>query len=343
MPQRIVITRIGGPEALAIESFDAVSPGPGEVAVDVKAVGLNFADIFCRHGMYKAAPPLPFSPGFEVAGTIAETGEGVSGFKPGDRVFAVTRFGGYTTRLHIGEEWVRPLPEEWSFADGAAFPVAYLTAYYGLVNLGQTAPGETVVVQSAAGGVGTAGCALVRSLGGSVIGTVGSEGKKQVALDAGAQDVIVDPDYRVWDAVDRLTGGEGVDVVFESVGGSQVRRGFEALKPGGRLLIYGYSQMIPQGSRRNWPVLAWRYLRTPRFNPFRMTESNRSVAGYNIVHLWGRVDLFQRAITDLLDRASRGEVRPFLGKTFPFHRAGDAQTFLQTRRSTGKVVLVTDE
>jgi alcohol dehydrogenase len=326
-----------------VEAFDATSPGPGEVAIDVKAVGLNFADIFCRHGMYKAAPPLPFSPGFEVAGVVAETGDGASAFRTGDRVFAVTRFGGYTTRLHIGEEWVRPLPEGWSFADGAAFPVAYLTAYYGLVNLGRTAPGETVVVQSAAGGVGTAACALVRSLGGRVIGTVGSEGKKPVAEQAGAQDVIVDRDYRVWDAVSRLTDGRGVDVVFESVGGPQVRRGFEALRPGGRLLIYGYSQMIPGGARRNWPLLAWRYLRTPRFNPFRMTESNRSVAGYNIVHLWGQTELFRNAVSDLLARAERKEIRPFVGKTFPFHRVGDAQTFLQSRRSTGKVVLVTNE
>lgn len=342
MPQRIVITRTGGPEALSLESFDPVPPAVGEIVIEVKAVGLNFADIFCRHGMYEAAPPLPFSPGFEVAGVVAETGDGVSAFRPGDRVFAVTRFGGYTTRLVIGEEWVRPLPEAWSFADGAAFPVAYLTAYYGLVNLGQTAPGETVVVQSAAGGVGTAACQLVRSLGGRVIGTVGSDGKKPVAVEAGAQDVIVDRDYRVWNAVDRLTGGNGVDIVFESIGGSQVRRGFEALKPGGRLLIYGYSRMMPAGSRRNWPLLAWRYLRTPRFNPFRMTESNRLVAGYNIVHLWGRVDLFESAMGDLLARVQRGEIRPFLGKTFPFHDAGEAHTFLQSRQSTGKVVLVTD-
>jgi NADPH:quinone reductase-like Zn-dependent oxidoreductase len=172
---------------------------------------------------------------------------------------------------------------------------------------------------------------------------VGSEAKKALALEAGAQEVIVSRDYRVWDAVDRLTDGTGVDVVFESVGGPEMRRGFEALRPGGRLLIYGYSQMIPRGGRRNWPVLGWRYLRTPRFNPFRMTEANRSVAGYNIVHLWARVDLFRKAVADLLARVERNEIRPFVGKTFPFHRVGEAHAFLQSRRSTGKVILTTDE
>jgi alcohol dehydrogenase len=308
------------------------------VAIDVSAVGLNFADVFCRLGLYKAAPPFPFTPGFEVSGIIAETGDGVTNLAVGDRVLATTRFGGYTTRLHVGAEWVRHLPEGWSFEDGAAFPVVYLTAYYGLVTVGRLGAGETVVVQSAAGGVGTAACQIARALDARVIGTVGSEAKRRVALDAGAEQVLVSHRYDVWDEIAGLTDGK-VDVVFDAVGGSGLRRGFNMLRAGGRLVVYGFAEMMPKGGRRNWPLLAWRYLRTPRFSPIDMTGSNRSVAGFNLVHLWNQLELFESVTGDLLAMVERGEIRPFVGATYPFHGVGDAQAFLQSRQSTGKVVL----
>jgi NADPH:quinone reductase-like Zn-dependent oxidoreductase len=339
--RRIVIPRTGGADVLSIETIPAAPPGAGEVAIEVAAIGINLADVFCRLGLYRAAPPLPFSPGFEVAGIVSAVGPDTTGIAVGDRVIAVTRFGGYTSRLVIGAEWVRPLPDGWTMADGAAFPVVFLTAYHGLVTLGRIAADETVVVQSAAGGVGTAACQLARAAGARVIGTVGSEAKRQVALDAGAEHVVVSRDYAVWDEIDRLTDGHGVDVVFDAVGGPGLRRGFETLTPGGRLIVYGFAEMLPRGGRRNWPALAWRYLRTPRFNPLRMTESNRTVAGFNLVYLWGRPALFASAIDALTALATDDRIRPVVGRTFPFERVADAHAFLQSRRSTGKVVLTT--
>jgi alcohol dehydrogenase len=336
--KRVVIPRVGGPEVLTVEDFEPLPLSGGEVAIDVSAVGLNFADVFCRLGLYRAAPPFPFTPGFEVSGIIAETGDGVTNLAVGDRVLATTRFGGYTTRLHVGAEWVRHLPEGWSFEDGAAFPVVYLTAYYGLVTVGRLGAGETVVVQSAAGGVGTAACQIARALDARVIGTVGSEAKRRVALDAGAEQVLVSHRYDVWDEIAGLTDGK-VDVVFDAVGGSGLRRGFNMLRAGGRLVVYGFAEMMPKGGRRNWPLLAWRYLRTPRFSPIDMTGSNRSVAGFNLVHLWNQLELFESVTGDLLAMVERGEIRPFVGATYPFHGVGDAQAFLQSRQSTGKVVL----
>lgn len=338
--ERIMITDVGGPEVLALETFEPLAPGPGDVAIEVRAAGLNFADIFCRLGLYKAAPPAPFVPGLEVAGEIAAVGEGVRDFRVGDRVMAVTRFGGYTTRINLPADWVRPLPDAWSFAEGAAFPVAALTAYHGLVNLGRLAPGETVVVHSAAGGVGTAACQIARARGARVIGTVGSEPKREVAHLAGAGDVIVSRDYDVWEDIDRLTGKAGLDVIFDGVGGAGLGRGFDALRPGGRLIVYGFSEMMPGGGRRNWPALAWRYLRTTRFNPFRMVESNRSVCGYNLIYLWGQVELYRTSMADLLGMVEAGKLHPVIGRTFPFHDVRPAQLYLQTRGSTGKVVLV---
>src|SRR5262245_25965617 len=263
---RVVITRVGGPDVLRVQEVDVPPPGDGEIAIEVRAAGLNFADVFCRLGLYGAAPPIPFAPGFEVAGEVETVGEGVTRFRPGDRVLAVTRFGGYASRVNVPAALARPLPAGWSFEDGAAFPVVHLTAWYGLVTVGRLVAGETVVVQSAAGGVGTAACQIGRALGARVLATVGSEAKREIARAAGASEVIVSPAYDVWDEVARISSG--VDLVFDAVGGRGLRRALLALRPGGRLVSYGFASMMPKGGRRNWPLLAWRWLRTPRFSPF---------------------------------------------------------------------------
>jgi len=141
---RVLITRVGGPEVLKVQEFDPSPPGNGEIAVAVRAAGLNFADVFCRLGLYEAAPPIPFAPGFEVAGTIEAVGGGadpvtrtatMTRFQPGDRVLAVTRFGGYASRVNVPAALARPLPSGWSFEEGAAFPVVFLTAWHGLVTV----------------------------------------------------------------------------------------------------------------------------------------------------------------------------------------------------------------
>ena len=210
--QRIVIDRVGGPEVLRLEEIDLPDPGPGEVAVGVRAAGLNFADVFCRLGLYEAAPRPPFAPGFEVAGTIDGVGEGVSGLTPGDRVLALTRFGGYASRINLAADRVRPLPSSWSFEQGAAFPVVFLTAWYGLRHLARLREGETLVVHSAAGGVGTAACQIGRALGARVIGTVGSPAKEAVAREHGAGEVVVSRRYRVWGKI--RAAGVKLDYVY---------------------------------------------------------------------------------------------------------------------------------
>lgn len=338
--EQIVITRVGGPAVLQIRPCDVPPPGPGQVAVDVRAAGVNFADVYCRLGLYKAAPPIPFVPGFEVAGAVEAVGEGVTEYAPGDRVMAVSRFGGYASRLNARAEWTRPLPGDWSYEEGAAFPVVFLTAWHGLVHVGRLREGERVVVHSAAGGVGTAACQIVRALGGETIGTVGSKEKVPVALEHGAGHVLVAADYDVWDGIERITGGEGVDIVFDAVGGPGLRRGYEALREDGRLVTYGFASMMPKGGVRNWPRLAWQFLRLPRFSPLPMTFANRTVAGFNLVNLTNRPELFALEIARLLDLAGDGKLRPVVGRTFSFRDAPAAHEFIQTRRSTGKLVLV---
>ena len=336
--ERIVITRWGGPEVLKVEPFEPIPPGDGEVSIAVRAIGINFADLFCRLGLYSAAPKAPFAPGFEVAGEIAEIGAGVNNVRLGDRVVALTRFGGYTSLLTAPARWVRPMPPSWSFEQGAAFPVVFLTAYHGLVNVGRLAEGETVVVQSAAGGVGTAACQIAKVLGARVIGTVGSEPKRDIALQAGAAEVIVHPRYRVWNQIDKLTAGHGVDLVFDAVGGPGLRPAFRALARGGRLVSYGFAEMMPKKGR-NWPLLLWRWLRMPRFNPLAMTGRNLTLAGFNLVYLWKNEPLFMGALDRLDSWIQKDQIRPLVGATFPFNAAPAAHAFMQSRRSIGKIVL----
>jgi NADPH:quinone reductase-like Zn-dependent oxidoreductase len=337
--ERIVITRYGGPEVLKIEPFDPAPPADDEVSIAVRAIGINFADLFCRLGLYQAAPKAPFTPGFEVGGEVAAVGAGVDGFHPGDRVLALTRFGGYTSQLNVPAKWVRPIPNPWSFEQAAAFPVVFLTAYHGLVNVGRLAPGETVVVQSAAGGVGTAACQIAKTLGARVIGTVGSESKREIALQAGASEVVVSPRYRVWNQIRELTAGQGVDLVFDAVGGRELRSAYRTLRLGGRLVVYGFAAMMPKGGRRNWPLIVWRWLRMPRFNPLDLTPRNLLLAGFNLVYLWKNESLFTEALAQLAKWAEQGVIRPVVGATFAFNAAPAAHALLQSRRSTGKIVL----
>jgi NADPH:quinone reductase-like Zn-dependent oxidoreductase len=334
---RVVITRVGGPSVLKVEGFEPLPPGRGEIAIGVRAAGVNFADVFCRLGLYAAAPPVPFAPGFEVAGEVEAVGEGVTRLARGDRVLAVTRFGGYASRVNVSAALARPLPSGWSFEQGAAFPVAFLTAWYGLVTIGRLGAGETIVVQSAAGGVGTAACQIGAALGARVLGTVGSEAKRETARAAGASEVIVSRDYDVWDEVARLSSG--VDLVFDAVGGRGLRRGFRALRPGGRLVVYGFASMMPTGGLRNWPLLAWRWLRLPRFSPFELTFTNRTVAGFNLVNLFDRPDLFEASFSRLEALSTQGLLKPWIGAVFPYSQAPQAHALLQSRGSTGKVIL----
>ena len=339
-PIRVVIPRVGGPDVLRVEPFDPRPPGPGEVALDVHAAGVNFADLFCRLGLYAAAPPRPFVPGFEVAGEVAALGPGVGSPRVGERVLGVLRFGGYATRVNLPAAWTRPLPGGWSFADGAAFPVAFLTAWYGLIHQGRLARGETAVIHSAAGGVGSAACQLARHAGARTIGTVGSEGKRAAALAAGADEVAVSPGYDVWPAIDRLPEGGGVDVILDAVGGRGLAEGYRRLRPMGRLVIYGFAELMPKGGVRHWPRLAWRRLRTPRFDPLDMTGTNRAVIGFNLVYLFDRAGPLAGGFDVLLEMARAGVLHPVVGARVPFERAADAHRLLQSRASTGKVVLV---
>ncbi len=305
----------------------------GCIRVDVRAVGLNFADIFALSGLYSATPKGPFIPGLEFAGTVLEAGDESAGFSPGDRVMGVTRFGGYASVIDSEPDYLIPLPDGWDFAQGAAWPAQTLTAWYALTRLGALHAGQRVLIQSAAGGVGLQAMKLTRALGGIPVGTVSSEDKVAMLAEQGFDEVLV----RERDFARQLRcEGLHFDLVLDAIGGPVQKASFDALNPMGRLVVFGAAEFTPKGNRPNYLKAAWRYLRRPRYDVMDMISSNRSVLAFNLIWLWEQKAEMEALLAEL------GEVRlspPLVGHRFAFGDAHAALDLLRSGRSVGKVVL----
>ncbi len=340
--QIIEITRFGPSEVLKIREEPISALSDGEVLVEVKAVGLNFADIFERMGLYAAAPKAPFVPGFEVAGTVAEVGLGVKNLTVGQRVFAVTRFGGYKSYVKTDQALVKPLPDGFSYEEGAGFPTTYLTAYHGMINLGHIAVGEKVLIHAAAGGVGTAALQIAKIFQSEIFATCGSPAKIEFIKSIADLHAINYKSQDFEQEIRRLNSGKGVDLIMDSIGGRSFRKGYRLLNPMGRLIIFGLGDMMPSGRRRNWLKLAYRYLTLPRFNPFKMMPDNKTIAAFHLAYMFESVNRLGKAFAQLLEWANAGKLRPIIGRTFPFEQAAQAHDYLQSRKSIGKVILTLD-
>lgn len=341
--KKIVIDRPGGYERLRLETAPDPQPGPGEIAVDVAAAGVNYADCIIRMGLYASARELvgyPITPGFEVAGKVAALGPGVDGPPPGTRVMGLTLFGGYATRLCLPATQVFPVPDELSLESAAGFPTVFLTAWYGLHELAHPHPGDKVLVHSAAGGVGGALLQLARHLNCRVVGVVGNPHKVSAALDLGAENVFVRSDG-LWDELATIAPG-GYDVILDASGGPSLRHDYDHLAPGGKLVVYGFHTMLPKNrGRPSWPKLIYDYLRTPRFNPLALTKDNRSVLAFNLSFMSEKAELLTRGLKNMLGWMAAGEIRPLETTSFPFEEAARAHQALESGNTTGKLVLVT--
>ena len=331
------IPRIGPPEVLEVREAADPHAGPGEVRVRVRASGVNFADCMARMGLYPDAPKLPCVVGYEVAGTVDEVGGDGAAVRVGEEVIATTRFGGYADTVIVPAAQVVPLPTGMSFTEGAALPVNYLTAILMLEAFAGVRPGDRVLVHGAAGGVGLAAVQLCRLHGAEVIGTA-SAAKHGVLREAGVAHTI---DYRSSDfetETRRVTGGRGVDIVLDPIGGENLRKSYRVLAPLGRLIAFGFSAAAP-GTSRKITTAAWQLLRMPRFSPVRLMNDNRGVMGFNLGHLWGEMALLQTYLQKLVEYYRGGHIRPTVGRTFPLAEAAAAHAFIQSRQNVGKVVL----
>jgi NADPH:quinone reductase-like Zn-dependent oxidoreductase len=319
----VVITRTGPPEVLEVQERPDAQPGPGQVAIDVRAAGVNFADTMARVGLYPDAPKLPAVVGYEVAGTVVGSGE---------RVMAGTRFGGYASRVVVAEDDLVPLPERLSFEQGAAIPVNYSTAWAGLVRYGSLQPGERVLIHAAAGGVGIAATQIAKRHGAEVYGTASAA--KHDACRAQGVDVAIDYRRPGWEK-----GLPRFDVVMDAVGGASFRTSYKLLNPGGRLVAFGASSLT-SGETRNPLVVARNALRMLWFNLIRQMSASKSVIGLNMLTLWDHAGTLKPWIDPLTALMEDGTIQPVVAEAVPFGRAPEAHRILAERRNVGKVVLV---
>jgi NADPH:quinone reductase-like Zn-dependent oxidoreductase len=337
----VVITKHGPPEMLRVEERPDPAVGPGEVRIAVKAAGINFADLMARSGVYPDAPPPPCVVGYEVGGEVESVGDGVEDFKGGDRVMAGTRFGGYAELVSVPTDQVIALPESFSFEQGAAFPVNYATAWAALVIMGGLKPGERVLIHAAAGGVGISATQVAKGIGAEIFGTA-SASKHDAIREQGVEHPI---DYRNQDFADevrRITGGDGLDVIMDAMGPSSFRKDYAILRPGGRLIMYGLSE-VQTGEKRDIPAVLKSLARMPLatmpwWKSLQVMNENKGVFGLNMLKWWDDEGL-DRALEPLNEGLQRGDYDPVVAEAFPFERAADAHRFIAERRNIGKVVL----
>ena len=335
----IWITKSGGPEVLAVRETPDPEPAEGEVRVRVRAAGLNFAEVTARQGLYPDAPKPPCVVGYEAAGVVDAVGPGADAAWVGKRVVALKRFGAHADTLCVPAAQVLEMPAEMTFEEGAAIPVNYITAYHMLFRVGAVRSGERVLVHMAAGGVGIAVLQLCRTIPGIVTYGTASASKHEAIRAQGCDHPIDYHSVDYADAIRELTGGKGVDIVLDALGGRDWKKGYELLRPAGRLIAFGFAN-VSQGEKKSLFRLVNEGIRIPFFTPLELMDKNRSVAGVNIGHLWGELDMLREELEAVVAMYREGKVKPQISDVIPFDRAADAHRLIQERKNVGKVVLV---
>jgi NADPH:quinone reductase-like Zn-dependent oxidoreductase len=330
----VVITKHGDLSVLRVqERPDPPSPGPGQVRILVRAAGVNFADHLARVGLYPEAPKPPAVVGYEVAGTIDAVGDGVDAARLGERVFAGTRFGGYAEIVNVQAADAVRIADSLTFEQGAAIPVNYATAWAALHGYGSLRAGERVLIHAAAGGVGIAATQLAKAAGAVVHGTA-SPGKHARLAEFGVDRAI---DYRRdgW-----WKGLPPYDIVLDAIGGKSLKRSYDLLRPGGRLVGYGVSA-LQQGEKRSLRTALPQLLPMLRgFNLVKQLSESKTVIGLNMLALWDDRGTLQPWIEPLSQAIADGVVKPVVHAAVPFAEAGEAHRILAARENVGKVVLV---
>ncbi len=311
--KQIVVDAFG--DSSHLQLVDAQDPD-GEVVVEVKAAGLNYADLMQREGMYLGGPKPPFVPGVEAAGVVVASR--APSLAVGTRVLLMTKGGCYAERVAVRATQCMPLPDAIDFVHGAAFPVTFLTAYHALVTVARAQPGELAIVHAAAGGVGTAAVQVAKLLGLTVIATASTDDKRAKVRALGA-DVVVD--YDGFEAAARERGGAAI--ILESVGGDVFKRSLSCLRPLGRIVLYGVATKQP----------------TP-IDPLKLLFGSRAVLGFHLDAIFAQPDLLASSLARLVRHVLAGELAVTVGHTFPLADARAAHDLVASRGSYGKVVLV---
>lgn len=335
--RQVWITRAGPPEVLQVREAPDPEPESGKVRIRVRAAGINFSDLMARVGLYPDAPKIPCVVGYEVSGTIDKLGDGVTEYKVGDRVFGMPKFGGYTDTLVIGVAQVFRMPDKMTFEEAAALPVAYLTAYNMMLFTGTVRPGSSVLIHSAAGGVGLAVIQIAKTRGCTIFGTA-SPAKHDFLRQEGVRHPI-DSSGDYASAVRAVVGDRGVDLILDPVGGASWSAGYDLLAPCGRLVAFGLSAAA-SGKTRNLLHAGLQVLKVKKFQPMKLMDDNKTVGGTNMGHLFGRLDLLRPQFAALLTMYDAGEIKPRVDRAFRFEDGPAAHHFIHDRKAVGKVLLV---
>ena len=321
--KQVVVTRLGGPEVLELRDVAVPEPGSGEVRIRVAAAGMNYADIMQREGLYPNGPQPPFGAGFEVAGTIDKAGAGVTGWKAGDAVMAFCQ-NGYSEYVLAPASFLLPKPVELSFEQASAIPCQYLTAYHALLTLGRLKAGQTVLVQAAAGGLGTMMVQIARNVGATVIGTCSSADKCALLRELGCQFPVNYTAEDLGARVREITAGQGCDLVIESVGGDIFGQSLHCLKSRGVLVTLGVAS-------KNVPTVS----------SVELLANNWTVAGFHLMGYTTDLEAMGRALADLQSWLAGGKLTVIVRHIFPLDQAAEAQRQISDRKTVGKVVLTT--
>jgi NADPH2:quinone reductase len=319
----VVCKQFGPPESLVVEELASPSPGPGEVVVAVKAASVNFPDVLIIQNKYQFKPPLPFSPGSELAGVVKEVGAEVRDFRPGDRVMAFTTYGAFAEEVKTEATRLIPLPKPMDFVTGAAFLLTYGTSDHALRDRGALQPGETLLVLGAAGGVGLAAIEIGKALGARVVACASSEEKLAVCRSHGADATINYAGEDLRERIKALTDGRGVDVVYDAVGGAYSEPAFRSLAWRGRHLVVGFAAGEIPRLPLNLPLLKGAALVGVFWGDFARREPRA----------------FAQSIAQLGRWYAEGKLRPHISQTLPLDEAARAIRLLASRQAKGKVVV----
>ena len=328
------VNKAGSLNKLKLVEENFSEPAPEEVTVDVKTIGLNFADLFAIQGLYSATPKGSFIPGLEYSGMVSTVGENVTDFKVGDRIMGVTKFGAYATKLNIHQRYIQKLPDDWSFEDGASYIVQGLTAFYALVELGNIKDNYSILIHSAAGGVGIYANRIAKQYNAFTIGTVGSKSKFDFLKNEGYDEVIVRDD-KFSTNLQKVVQNRELNIVLDSVGGKIFSESFKLLSPTGRIIVFGGAQFMSHSARPNYFNIMLKYLNRPKLDPLSLANRNKSVMGFNLIYLWEEEDL-----QEFLFRMSNLNLgKPHIGHIYSFSDLPSALKLFQSGGTIGKVVI----
>jgi len=336
--RQIVVTRNGGTDVLKVQEKPNSTPGAKEVAISVRAAGLNFADILARRGVYLDAPKPPCVLGYEISGIVEAVGEGVDRNLIGRAVIALTHFGGFSEIVNVPTSLIFDKPTRLSFEESAAIPVNYLTAYVLLIVMGSLRRGESILIHNAGGGVGIAALDIAKHIGAVTYGTASA--RKHAFLRERGLDHAIDYRTQDWLAVlKQLTDGRGVDLVIDPIGGKHWKKSYGALRGTGRLGMFGISGVKGSGVRGKLSLVKL-VIESPWFSSLTVINRNRGVFGVNLGRLWQEEEKVRNSMTEILKGVDEGWVRPHVDKVFTFEQAPEAHAYLENRMNVGKVILV---